>query len=170
MKLTICDLDAGLILHAAHFIARDDLKTVSAVVGNITAQVADAAVSPANSFGLMDGGVDLAYSRKWGWHVQEQLRASIRARPMGELLVGEALVVATGDPDLPFCISAPTMRVPRPIHDPADVYLASRAAFLAAREHGFAHIVMPGMGTLTGRVPHAVATRFMLDAYRAVFG
>ena len=167
MKLTICDLNPGFVAVAA---ARSQgLGAVETLVGDITRQAAEAIVSPANSFGRMDGGVDLAYSRKWGWHVQQMLQEAIAARPMGELLVGEALVVPTGDPDLPFCISAPTMRLPAPIHDPADVYLASRAAFLAARERGFGHIVMPGMGTLTGRVPFPVAADAMMQAYLAVF-
>ncbi|WP_430913908.1 macro domain-containing protein [Methylobacterium sp. sgz302541] len=89
---------------------------------------------------------------------------------MHELLVGEALIVPTGGDAIPFCISAPTMRVPGPILDPIDVLLASKAALLAAREAGFKQVLMPGMGTLTGRVPAPLAVRLMLDAYQTVFG
>lgn len=57
-----------------------------------------AAVSPANSFGFMDGGVDLVYSRHFGWHVQERLQKAIQSMKFSELLVGQALAVETDYP------------------------------------------------------------------------
>ncbi|KAJ8314435.1 hypothetical protein KUTeg_006585 [Tegillarca granosa] len=33
------------------------------------APAADAIVSPANSFGFMDGGIDMAYSMHFGWQI-----------------------------------------------------------------------------------------------------
>jgi O-acetyl-ADP-ribose deacetylase (regulator of RNase III) len=169
MKLTICDLNSAVPAAAEFEARRRSLGAVSGHIGNLLTLQADAAVSPANSFGMMDGGIDLAYSNKWGWGVQAALQAMISARPMGELLVGEALIVPTGDEGIRFCISAPTMRLPAPIHDPVDVFLASKAAFLAARTAGFERLLMPGMGTLTGRVPPALAANLMLNAYQAVF-
>ena len=41
-------------------------STVEIVHGDIFSRPADALVSPANSFGFMDGGIDLAYSRRFG--------------------------------------------------------------------------------------------------------
>ena len=169
MLLTICDLNPAVPVAAENEARQRGLAGVFGHIGDLLALQADAAVSPANSFGMMDGGIDLAYSRKWGWGVQEHLRALIAGRPMGELLVGEALTVPTGDPTIPFCIAAPTMRLPGPIHDPIDIFLASKAAFLAAREAKFERLLMPGMGTLTGRVPAALAVKLMLDAYQSVF-
>src|SRR5690348_11540617 len=54
----------------------------------------EAVVSPANSFGFMDGGIDHLYSRHFGWHVQRRLQEAIRGRHHGELLVGQAEIVA----------------------------------------------------------------------------
>lgn len=48
------------------------------LTGNITELAVDAVVSPANSFGFMDGGIDLHYSTVFGWHVQERLQAFIK--------------------------------------------------------------------------------------------
>ena len=31
--------------------------------------MADAIVSPANSFGFMDGGIDMVYSKRFGWQM-----------------------------------------------------------------------------------------------------
>lgn len=169
MRLVICDLNPAVPVATENQAHARNLTSVVGHIGDILALSADAIVSPANSFGMMDGGIDLAYSRKWGWGVQAVLQAAIRKRPMGELLVGEALVIPTGDVGTPFMISAPTMRLPAPISDPADVFLASKAAFIAARDHGFGNVVMPGMGTLTGRVVPDLAVCLMLDAYQSVF-
>jgi Macro domain len=73
---------------------------------------ADAVVSPANSFGFMDGGIDAVYTYQLGSQVQERLRALLAEQYGGELPVGQAVLVPTGRPEIPWCISAPTMRVP----------------------------------------------------------
>ncbi|WP_175361134.1 macro domain-containing protein, partial [Bradyrhizobium sp. STM 3843] len=107
----------------------------------------DAAVSPANSFGFMDGGVDWAYLQFFGIELQRRLQMVIRLQKFQELLVGAAVAVPTYHEAIPFLIAAPTMRVPKIIDDPADVMLATRAAICVAIDFRFGHIVMPGMGT-----------------------
>lgn len=56
--------------------------------GDITAAPCDAVVSPANSFGFMDGGLDLALCERFGWQLQDALQREIRALPIGELRRG----------------------------------------------------------------------------------
>ena len=46
--------------------------------GSIFDLMADAIISPANSFGFMDGGIDLAYSHYFGWDLQQRLQEYIR--------------------------------------------------------------------------------------------
>lgn len=58
----------------------------------------DAIVSPANSFGFMDGGLDYYLFQMFGWDLQERLQEMIRNRPEGDLRVGRALVLETGAP------------------------------------------------------------------------
>ena len=89
----------------------------------------DCVVSPANSFGFMDGSLDLAISRKLGWKVQKKLQQQIRDDHDGELLVGQAELVETENDEIPYCISAPTMRVPMILKDTPNAYLASKAIF-----------------------------------------
>ena len=50
-------------------------------------------VSPANSYGFMDGGIDLAYSQFFGWGVREKLQYKILNSHHGELLVGQAEIL-----------------------------------------------------------------------------
>lgn len=63
----------------------------SIMYGDIRQTKADAVVSPANSFGFMDGGIDGLYSQFFGWGVQALLQEKIQAMPMRELPVGCAL-------------------------------------------------------------------------------
>ena len=123
-------------------------------------------VSPANSFGFMDGGIDHLYSQHFGWGLQARLQALINGRHHGELLIGAAEIVETGSAVIPFCIAAPTMRVPMILRDTVNPYLAARAALLLIR-HGIvpagtfagervADVVravgFPGLGTGVGQV------------------
>jgi O-acetyl-ADP-ribose deacetylase (regulator of RNase III) len=159
MRVEIRDLNPAFVAAAQQTFAGWDAVTVSA--GSILELTCDAVVSPANSFGFMDGGVDYAYSQFFGWQLQDEVQARIAARPFGELLVGDAFVVPTGNQQIPHLIVAPTMRVPKRITDPADVMLAARAAVRAAQDAGLQHIAFPGMGTGCGEVPAPVAAQAM---------
>ena len=103
-------------------------KYVEIIDGDILDGSAGALVSPANSFGYMDGGIDLAYRSFFGMEIQRRVQAKIQAEHCGELPVGQAIVVATDHARFPFLIVAPTMRVPDRIADTVNVYLAFRAA------------------------------------------
>jgi O-acetyl-ADP-ribose deacetylase (regulator of RNase III) len=128
----------------------------------------DAVVSPANSFGFMDGGVDWAYLQFFGMELQTRVQMVIRLQKFQELLVGSAVVVPTYHESIPFLIVAPTMRVPKIITDPADVMLATRAAVrCAAWDFRFHHIAIPGMGTGCGQVRPDIAVRAMRAGIKA---
>src|SRR5579862_3319144 len=68
---------------------------VLVVEGDILKGRCDAVVSPANSFGFMDGGIDLAYRRYFGIDLQARVQENIRTKFFGELPVGQATVVPT---------------------------------------------------------------------------
>jgi O-acetyl-ADP-ribose deacetylase (regulator of RNase III) len=73
---------------------------------------ADAMLSPANSFGIMDGGLDKAIRDVLGPSIEDKVRARIVERHH-ELPVGLAEVVPTGDSRWPLLVCAPTMRALR---------------------------------------------------------
>jgi O-acetyl-ADP-ribose deacetylase (regulator of RNase III) len=145
---------------------------VAVSAGDIFAEPADAVVSPANSFGFMDGGIDLAYSLRFGWHVQDRLQALLHAEHDGELPVGQAVIIETGDAHFPLLISAPTMRVPMDVSNTANAFLAFRAVIRAARTYNraarrpIATILSPGLGTAVGRMHPQACARQMYHAYR----
>lgn len=81
--------------------------------------------------------------------VQSHLAAAWRER-IGADLSNCVRVVETGYPPIPWCISAPTMRVPRSLETAEPAYLATRAAVRCALDTGLESIAIPGMGTGTG--------------------
>jgi O-acetyl-ADP-ribose deacetylase (regulator of RNase III) len=139
--------------------------------GDIFDLKADAIVSPANSFGFMDGGIDLAYTRYFGQSLQNNLQKVIREEYYGELPVGNAVIIKTGNANIKYLISAPTMRIPQDISKTVNAYLAFRAALIEVKKFNEKNcneinsILCPGLGTLTGNMPPRVCAVQMKKAY-----
>src|SRR5262245_28065131 len=110
MKIILADINSTLV--AAWKKACHDLAEVQTHSGRIFDVSCDATVSPANSFGFIDGGIDAHICERFGWDLQNRVQDLIRSQHNGELLVGQALLVPTKDSKVPYVISAPTMRVP----------------------------------------------------------
>ena len=73
----------------------EDVDYVEVIESDYVAQPAGAMVSPANSFGIMDGGLDLAIRDTLGLVVQHRVQRTIVDRHHGELPIGCAEIVAT---------------------------------------------------------------------------
>lgn len=97
MLIKLCAIDENLALSWENVLCQVDVPQIEVFRGDILDSGCDVVVSPANSFGFMDGGVDLLFSRYFGWGVQAELQQKLQKRPLGELLVGEALAVETND-------------------------------------------------------------------------
>lgn len=167
LKLILRDIDRRLVdAWKLAFIASPEVEVG---YGDIFDRTADAIVSPANSFGFMDGGIDAVYSRRFGWDLQERLQALLRSEHDGECPVGSAVLIETRDANIPLCISAPTMRVPGRVADTANAYLAMRAALRLARAHPTIRSVLcPGLATAVGQMPRERAALQMAEAYAVV--
>lgn len=132
----------------------------------------DCMVSAANSFGLMDGGVDAAITRFFGYVLMDRVQQRILAEFLGEQPVGTSIIVETGHDKHPFLAHTPTMRVPMEIAHTDNVYRAMQAMLLAVRQHNQRNdqrinvVACPGLGTGVGRVPFPEAARQMALAYR----
>ncbi len=151
-----------------------EAEAVKVSSGDILREKADAIVSAANSFGYMDGSLDLLYSQHFGWEVERRLRKLLLSEHDGELPVGQAVVVETGNTDIPYLISAPTMRVPMNIAETVNVYWAFRGVIRAVRQHNQAHpdspirsVLCPALGTGEGRMPYGRCAWQMYNAYAA---
>ena len=150
------------------------LPDVSVVCDSVFTLEADALVSPSNSFGRMDGGLDAQIVEFFGEEIEAEVQQVIRDRHDGELLVGQAEVIITHAPQFSFLVVAPTLRVPQNISRTVNPYLAFRAALRAVLEFNSLHggliqtLLVPGLGTDTGFMPPLRAARQMRAAYEVV--
>lgn len=154
-----------------------DVEQVTVSQGDIFDVKADAIVSPANSFGFMDGGIDLVYTERFGMGLEASLRRLLQERHGGELPVGSAVLVQTGASGIRWMVSAPTMRVPGPVPNTLNAYLALRAALRAVVSHNadtdrtpIASVLCPGLASAIGGMPPERCARQMRVAYDVALG
>lgn len=168
MNLILCDYNS--ILCAEWEKNFQNEPEVQIVCGDFKSVLEyDCIVSPANSFGIMDGGFDLALVNYFGQELMERVQDKIRAEYAGEQPVGTCLIVETGNKKHPYLAHTPTMRIPHIIREYDTVYNAMRAMLLAVRKHSDIKIVLcTGLGTVTGKVSPAVAAKQMYMAYKSV--
>lgn len=128
---------------------------------DITEMAVDAVVVPANSLGIMGGGVAAALSRKGGPTIQRE------AMSLAPIAVGAAVVTNAGTLWAKNIIHAPTMEEPGLKVGVESVRRAMRAALLAASQRGFEVIAVPGLGTGLGGADPSEAARAMVNELRA---
>lgn len=160
--------------------AFQNIPEVEVIHGSIFDHPRDAIVSPANSFGYMNGGLDFSISKNLGWHIEKDLQKRIREEFYGELLVGQAAAVETNHTDFPYLISAPTMRTPMTILRSPNVYLAMKAVLVLWKDGKLKdgtplrevvkNIAIPGLGAGIGQVPPKVCATQMRIAWDDVMG
>ncbi len=131
----------------------------------------DCIVSPGNSFGLMDGGIDGAIVAYFGEGLMRRVQQRIVDEYLGEQPVGTCILVPTDDRRHPYLAHAPTMRVPMEISRTDYAYLAMWAVLLAVHRHyaaceqSICSLACPGLGAGTGRMPAREVARQMALAY-----
>lgn len=164
MRIILCSVDDPLAAAWSRHCGK--LDNVAIHRGNILDLEVDVVVSPANSFGFMDGGIDAVYSQFFGWDLQTDLQQQIKDFHHGELLVGAAEIVETGHSQIPYLIAAPTMRVPMVLTETVNPYLAARAVLRLVTYGRFSTgtlqgekisdavrtVAIPGLGTGVGKV------------------
>jgi O-acetyl-ADP-ribose deacetylase (regulator of RNase III) len=127
-------------------------------------------VSPANSFGFMDGGIDAVYLRAYP-DIQNRVQEQIFREWGGELPVGQAVAVKNHESTKhQWVICAPTMRTPATgLQGTLNPYLAMRAAvrLYEALQINFIidiPLLCPGLGTLSGGMDPKIALAQMRAA------
>jgi len=174
LHITFCDMNQDVVEHLWNIFA--DISNVDITQDDILSGTVDAVVSPGNSFGLMDYGLDKIMKKRFC--IEKRLQEIIKDVYYGELPVWQAAIIDTGDTDIPYLISSPTMRVPMKLErETLNIYLATRAIFIAilqhnnnvAAEQSKIHTVrIPWMWTWAGRFPLDLAAKQMKYAYEAV--
>jgi O-acetyl-ADP-ribose deacetylase (regulator of RNase III) len=164
MTLNLIDINSQMITAWQYeFTGCPDVRIIQ---GSIFETPSEAIVSPANSFGIMDGGLDGKIRDFLGMDVERNVRKIIADDYSGELPVGCAILSKTGHPQFRYLITAPTMRVPEEVSDSLNAYLSMRAILNLLKKHPHIHSVsIPGLCALSGRMPYPVVARQMRTAY-----
>jgi O-acetyl-ADP-ribose deacetylase (regulator of RNase III) len=149
-----------------------DLSEVEVVHGSLLDQDVDAWVSPTNSRGSMDGGVDAAIKHHLGSGVEDRVQTQIARQYRGSMPIGHATCVATGVARPNFLISAPTMTLSaQNIRRTNNVAWACAAAFQAIWRQNeddpvrITSVALPGLGAATGRLTPRVCAEQMKTGY-----
>lgn len=166
-EIILCDRQPALVRAWRQAFA--DFDDVTICEGDLLEIEADAYISPANSHGIMDGGIDAALSARFP-HVEARVQAAIAG--MGELLpVGQALVVETGDAEVPYLVCAPTMEIPSFVGHTSNAYHAMQAILNAVQQFNILNediissVAIPGLATGVGGMEPNVAALQMARAY-----
>ncbi len=140
----------------------------------------EAIVSPANSFGLMDGGYDKAIIDYFGEQLMKDVQKSIMLKWYGEQPVGTSITVPISNrivPDIKrglmgkkyaILIHTPSMRTPEVIEDSRIIYQCMRTTLIEAEKQEVNSIVIPAFGGLTGKVPYDDIAKMMFLAYMQI--
>lgn len=124
-------------------------------------------VSPANSFGLMDGGYDAAITAYFGGELSKRVQRYIINNYHGEQPVGTSCFVSIDDHR--SLIHTPTMQYPSHILDPRVIYQCMRTTLLEAIKNNVESIVIPMFGGTCGGVEPEIAAALMRSGYDQIF-
>ena len=146
----------------------ENSESVRVVCGDIfECSEADCIVTPGNSFGIMDGGLDWYIGFAFP-DIEERVQAAIMADPWrGELHVGSAIVLplAAGKS---MCY-APTMRTPSPCASGSiNAYLAMRGALIACAAAGLKTVAVPLLCHGVGKMSPDASIRQIKHAHRTL--
>ena len=138
----------------------------------------DGIVSPANSFGIMDGGYDKAITDYFGKDLMRDVQDFILSKWYGEQPVGTSMTVPICSRRIinhldiecyPILIHTPSMRTPEIITDSRIIYQCMRTTLIEAKKQEVGSIVIPAFGGLTGKVPCDEIAKMMLLAYKQIY-
>lgn len=173
MELVLADLEPRLCAQFEK--AFKGVDNVRVHYGRFEDVKFDCVVSAANSFGLMDGGVDGAITKVFGEQLMKRVQDKIIKDYAGEQPVGTSFIIrATEEVHIKnqYVAHTPTMTVPKDIRHTNNVYMAMKAMLIAVNKHNedntvtkIETLVCTGLGTFCGRVPFETAANDMRLAY-----
>ncbi len=128
--------------------------------GSILEVDTDVIVNPANSLGIMGGGVAGVIRRQGGEEIEKE------AMMKAPIPIGKAILTTSGKLSFKGVIHSPTMEQPAVKTSVEEVKKAVKAALELADELCFKSIAFPGMGTGVGGLNKEVAARAMIEEIR----
>ncbi len=148
---------------------------VEVLTGDYFQQNADAIVSPTNSFGIMDGGLDLAIRNKLGFQVETDIQEVFLNKYHGEMPIGNAEIINTNHNKWSYMIVVPTMRIPENVAFTLNAYIAFRTILIAINSFNeskpkrpIKSLVCSGLATGIGSMEVTKCAAQMRAAYKLI--
>lgn len=170
VRVILVDVNPKMI--AAWRATFEENQEVDIVQGSMLEQQVSAWVTPTNSKGSMDGGLDGVLKKHFGAKIEQSVQKEIKRLYNGTMPIGCSTCVETGV-DMPrFLVSTPTMAgSSEDVSDTMNVALACAAAFQTVHMQNsklpgsIRAIALPGLGANTGKVPVEICADLMWTAY-----
>jgi O-acetyl-ADP-ribose deacetylase (regulator of RNase III) len=147
-----------------------DEKDVVIYLGSAFDVESEALVSPANSFGYMDGGFDAQILDTLGSYIENRVREKIARVAYGELPIGRCSSIGLDRGAFKNLLIVPTMRVPMDVHLTSNAYVAMRAMLSKVKTDEIDSVTMPVLCTGVGKMDPLVAATQMKMAYKNIIG
>lgn len=154
-----------------------NIKGPRFVCGDIFSQSSGTLISPANSIGNMDGGIDSEYREKFTG-IEDRIQRFIKETHSGKLQIGSAQIVPTYNFQFPYIIFSPTIETPAHPTSEDNIYRASKAIFQTAlqfnlrsdisKKDKISHLLIPGLGTGYAQFDPQLSARQVVKAYKDV--
>ena len=168
MKIYIIEKDKDKFKYLVPYF--DDLEDVILINADFKTfmdnNFVECVVSPANSYGDMSGGYDLAVRNYFGKELQEKVQEYIKNKYNGEQPVGTSFIIEINDSQK--LIHTPTMKIPSKIQDEKIIYYCMKETLLTAKQNNVKDILIPMFGGLTGGVSPENIAIMMRIAYNQV--
>jgi O-acetyl-ADP-ribose deacetylase (regulator of RNase III) len=135
IKITFVSLNSEIINEVNNIFPSNNpkYKNIIAMCQNISTCVShDCIVSPTNSFGQMDRGIDRTLSnllmQNYDFdYIGHRVREVIQSRYSGEQPVGTCILLQTGSTKYPYLAHAPTMTIPTNVVGTLNAYYAFKS-------------------------------------------
>lgn len=157
MNLIIFDINNKFINEAKR-LEKYGITVINTDVNNLIQNYnVIAVISPANSFGFMDGGIDKVYMDIFP-NIQNTVQNKLSMFNIKDkngrnyFPIGSAITVQTHNNKCPYLISAPTMFMPGSITNTDNVHAAFLAILYVASNNPNVTIACPGLGTGVGQM------------------
>lgn len=173
MKLYLLDINTSMVekwkFYFHHLLHDDNIEIVNDDFKHFmdTHLDIDGIVSPANSFGLMDGGYDKAIIDYLGKQAQINVLTMIDSAYKRYQPIGTCLPVVFNKYTI---LHTPTMRTPEEIIDSRVIFDCMYSCLVKAKQLDLKNIVVPAFGGCTGGVQKDIIARNMAYAYMVFSG
>lgn len=165
MKIFLIEADTYKFSCLKDFFREEDVELINDRFESfISKNYVQCVVSPANSFGLMDGGYDKALTDWYGNQLQKRVQKHIIEYFYGEQPVGTSFIIEA-EKNNQYLIHTPTMQTPQMLEEPRVIYQCMRSTLIEAKRNNIESILIPMFGGSTGFVRPEIVAKMMFLAY-----